>query len=157
MPDLDWQAEHNRFMAIVYPATLKAAKRAFWYWRYDKRDDAIQECLAKMWDQYSRLRQRGRTPENLEKSLGSLIMFSLLWVRDNRRLAGRRARTPDVFDYRAGFKQQQFSDDGQACPSDRSDPRNPWINWNTQTGDDPAELTAALETSGVSLAQWCDL
>jgi hypothetical protein len=151
MNTLNWDQEQQRFMAVAYPAALKAAKRAFWNWH--KRDDAIQECLAKMWDQWSRLLLRGKNPE---KMIGSLIKFAILWVRYDRKLGGR-ARTPDVFDFRAGFKQQQFSDDGQACPSDRSDPQNAWIDWIVSSGDNPLDLAAALETSGISLAQWCDL
>ena len=41
----------------------EAAKRAFYGWHAPKKDDAIQECLAKMWDQWSRLLMRGRDPE----------------------------------------------------------------------------------------------
>jgi hypothetical protein len=153
MNTLDWDREQQRFMAAAYPATQKAAKRAFWGWREHKRDDAIQECLAKMWDQWSRLLLRGKNPETM---IGSLVKFALLWVRYDRKIGGR-ARTPDIFDYRAGFKQQQISDQGMANPADRSDPQNPWIDWVLSSGDDPCALAAALETSGVSLAQWCDL
>jgi hypothetical protein len=153
MRKINWQAEQDRFMAVAYPATLKAAKRAFWTWPEHKRDDAVQECLAKMWDQWSRLVQNEKTPE---KMLGSLIKFAILWVKYDRKIGGR-ARTPDIYDYRSGFKQQQFSDEGQACPSDRSDPQNSWIDWNVQTQDSPADLAAALETHNISLSQWCDL
>jgi hypothetical protein len=52
MSDLNWEVEHERFMAVAYTRTLKAAKRAFYGWHNRKRDDAIQECLAKMWDQW---------------------------------------------------------------------------------------------------------
>jgi hypothetical protein len=149
---MNWEQEKQRFMKVAYPATLKAAKRAFWHWKSNKRDDAIQECLAKMWDQWSRLLANGKNPE---KMIGSLIKFAILWVRYDRKIGGR-ARTPDIYDYRSGFKQQQFSDDGQPSPSDRSDPQNPWINWNMQIGDDPSALAAALETTGITLSQWCD-
>jgi hypothetical protein len=148
---MDWEQEHRRFMAVAYPATQKAAKRAFWNWPEHKKDDAIQECHAKMWDQWSRLVQNSKNPEMM---IGSLIKFALLWVKYDRKIAGRAK--PDVYDYRSGFKRQQFSDDGQACPADRSDPQNPWINWNVQIGDSAADLAAALETSGVTLSQWCD-
>jgi hypothetical protein len=77
-----------------------------------------------MWDQWSRLLLRGKDPETM---IGSLIKFAILWVPYDRKLGGR-ARTPDVFDYWAGLTQQQISDQGVANPSDRSDPRNPWIN-----------------------------
>jgi hypothetical protein len=76
-------------------------------------------------------------------------------VRYDRKISAR-ARTPDIFDYRAGYK-QYLSDDGQASPSDRADPIKPWINWEVQTGDNPADLAAALDTSGTTLAQSCDI
>ena len=150
---MNWEAEKTRFMQIAYPATQKAARRAFWNWRDDKRPDAIQECTVKMWDSWSRLLQRGKNPE---KMLGSLIKFAILWVRYDRKIGGR-ARKPDVYDFRSGFKQQLLSDDGTASPSDRADAENPWINWHVQSGDNPALLASALEETGISLAQWCDL
>jgi hypothetical protein len=154
MNTLNWDQEQQRFMAVAYPATQKAATRAFWGWREHKRDDAIQECHAKMWDQWSRLLLRGKNPETMT---GSLIKFAILWVRYDRKIGGR-ARTPDVYDYRSGFKQQLLNDNGEASPSDRADARNPWIDWQVQAGDDPALLAIALEmTGGITLHQWCDL
>jgi hypothetical protein len=153
MSKINWNVEHATYLTHAFPAAQKAALRAFWHWRQDKRDDAIQECHAKMWDQWSRLLLRGKRPE---KMIGSLIKFAILWVRYDRKLSGR-ARMPDVYDFRSGFKQQQFSDDGQASPTDRADPMNPWINWEVQTGDNPPDLAAALQTTGVSVAQWYDL
>jgi hypothetical protein len=154
MTKINWQAEQARLTAIVYPATLKAAKRAFWTWPEHKRDDAIQECLTKMWDQWSRLVQNGKTPQEM---VGSLIKYAILWVRYDRRIAGR-TRTPDIYDHRAGFKQQQISDQGVANPSDRSDAtNNASIDWNLHSGDSPLELASALEQTGVTLSQWCDL
>lgn len=150
---MNWQAEQARFVAVAYPKTHKAARRMVWNWRENKRDDAVAECVAKMWDQWSRLVAKGKNPEPM---LGCLIKFALLWVRYDRKLGGR-ARTPDVFDYRASMKQQQLSDHGEACPSDRADAENTWINWHVQTGDDPADLAAALEETGVTLAQFCDI
>jgi hypothetical protein len=149
---LDWALEQERFVAVAYHRTLQAARKAFRHWHSRKRDDAIQECLAKMWDSWSRLLLRGKNPEPM---LGGLIKYALLWCRYDRRIAGR-ARTPDVYDFRSGFKRQLLSDHGEACPTDRADAENAWINWNVQTGDDPSDLAAALETTGVTLAQWCD-
>ncbi len=155
MSTINWSIEHEQFLILALPAAHKAARRAFSHWRHDRRDDAIQECLAKMWDQWSRLLLRGKHPETM---IGSLIKFALLWVRYDRRISiVERARTPDVFDSRSGYKQQQFSDDGQACPADRADPMNPWIDWEVSSGDSPLDLAAAIETTGVSLAQFCDL
>jgi hypothetical protein len=150
---MNWEQEKQRFMSIAYPATQKAARRAFWHWRQHKRDDAIQECHAKMWDSWSRLLLRGKNPETM---IGSLIKFAILWVKYDRKIAGR-ARTPDIYDVRAGFKQQLLADEGRACPSDRAHPGNPWINWEVSSGDNPSDLVAALEQTGVSLSQWCDL
>ena len=60
---------------------------------------------------------------------------------------------PDVYDYRAGLRRQHLDGRGQASPTDRSDPGNAWIDWTTRDrSDDPAELVAALEVSGLSLA-----
>jgi hypothetical protein len=151
--EINWQVEHETYLSHAFPAAQKAALRAFWHWREDKRTEAIQEAHAKMWDQWSRLLLRGKRPETM---IGSLIKFAILWVRYDRKLGGR-ARTPDVFDFRSGFKQQLLGDDGQACPSDRADAANPWINWDVSSGDSPSDLAAALEETGISLAQWCDL
>jgi hypothetical protein len=149
----NWEQEKRRFMTIVYRAILNAARRAFWHWRHCKRDDAIQECHAKMWDQRSRLVQNGKNPE---KMIGPLIKFAILWVRYDRKIGGR-ARTPDIYDYRTGFKQQQISDQGLANPSDWADANNNApIDSNLHTGDDPSALAAALETTGTTLSQWCD-
>ena len=153
MNNLNWEQEHQRFMTIVYPRIVKAATNAFWHWKSNKRPDAIQESVGKVWDSWSRLLLRGRDPEPM---LAGIIKYALLWVRYDRKISGR-ARRPDVYDYRSGFKQQLLSDDGTASPSDRADAENPWINWHVQAGDDPALLASALEETGITLAQWCDL
>ena len=36
--------------------------------------------------------------------------------------------------------------------SDRSDPENGWIDWRLASGDDPVEVVAALEVTGLTLA-----
>jgi hypothetical protein len=153
MNDLDWEAEHVRFMTVAYARTVTSAKRAFWGWHSRKKDDAIQECLAKMWDQWSRLLLRGRDPEPMLKGL---VKYAILWVRYDRRIGGR-SRTPDVYDYRAGLTPQQIDDQGWANPSDRSAAGNAWINWNLHGGDDPCDLAAALERCRILLAQRYDL
>jgi len=152
MNNLNWEQEHQRFMTISYERTLKAAKRAFYGWHESKRPDAIAECVAKLWDSWSRLLLRGRDPQPM---LSGLIKFAVLWVRYDRRIAGR-ARNVDVFDFRANMNRQMLSDQGEAAPTDRSFVENPWINWHVQAGDNPADLAAALEETGISLAQWCD-
>jgi hypothetical protein len=153
MNTVNWQVEHERFMTNVYPRIVKAATHAFWHWKSNKRPDAIQESVGKVWDSWSRLLLRGRDPEPM---LAGIIKFALLWVRYDRKIGGR-ARKPDVYDYRGGYKQQYLSDQGQASPSDRADRDNERINWHVQTGDDPCALAAALESTGISLSQWCDL
>jgi hypothetical protein len=152
MNDLNWATEHERFMANAYPRTMKAAKRSFYGWHPRKKDDAIQECLAKMWDSYSRLLKRGKNPEPM---ISGLIKYAVLWVRYDRKLGGR-ARNPDVYDYRSGFTQQLLSDRGQPTPTDRASAANSWINWDQSTGDDVCLLAAALESTGITLNQWCD-
>jgi hypothetical protein len=153
MNTLNWESEHIRFMSVAYPRIVKAATHAFWQWKSNKRPDAIQESICKAWDSWSRLLLRGRDPEPL---LAGIIKYALLWTRYDRKIAGR-SRMPDISDYRANMRQQLLSEGGQASPSDRADPANPWINWTLTSGDSPADLAAALESSGVSLAQWCDL
>ena len=80
--------------------------------RTESVQDAIQECLAKMWDQWVRLVNRGRNPEPLLKGL---IKFAILWVKYDRRLSGR-SRNIDVMDYRAGMKQQEIQWQGRSQP-----------------------------------------
>jgi hypothetical protein len=153
---MDWEAEQARFMTVAYERTLRAAKRAFWGWRENKRDDAIQCCIAQMWLQWVRIVDSGRRPESM---LGCLIKYACLHVRYDRPVSiMERARTPDVFDFRSGLKRQLFSDDGEAArPSDRADAENAWIDWSLPSGDNPADLAAALESSGITLAQFCDI
>jgi hypothetical protein len=141
----------ERFVEVAYPTTLRAAQRAFKSWHERKRTDAIQECLAKMWDQWLRLVNRGKNPEPL---LNGLITFAILWVKYDRRLSGR-SRNIDVMDYRAGMKQQELNGKGEACPTDRSDKMNGWIDWTVKAKtDDPAQLASALEEVGLSLEDW---
>ena len=68
----------------------------------------------KMWDQWIRLVQRGGDPEPI---IGGMIYHALMFVRYDRKVAGR-ARRPDVFDYRSGLKQQRLNGQGYASPSD---------------------------------------
>ena len=66
------EVAQERFVEVAYPRTLRAAQRAFKSWHERKRQDAVQECLAKMWDQWVRLVNRGRNPEPL---LNGLIKY----------------------------------------------------------------------------------
>ncbi len=145
------QEAQARFVEVAYPRALKAVHQAFKYWHIKKRQDAVQECLAKMWDQWIRLVNKGRNPEPM---LGRLIYWSILWVRYDRRIAGR-ARNIDVTDFRSGMKQQQISSRGEVSPTDRSDQMNGWINWTVSArADDPALLASSLEEVGLTLEQW---
>ncbi len=106
---MDWAVEHERFERVAYRRTLDAARTAFKKWHERKRDDAIAEMVAKMWDQWIRLVERGKDPERM---LGTLIKWAILWVRYDRKIAGR-ARSYDVFDYRAGMRRQDLDSQGR--------------------------------------------
>ena len=146
---IDWRAEQDRFMAVEFKRTTAAAHDSFRKWHRRKRDDAVAEMIGKMWDQWSRLLIRGKNPEPM---IGPLIHWAKLWVRYDRKIAGR-ARGFDVYDYRAGMQRQQLSGQGKASPTDRSAPNNAWLDWTVDAGaDDPAELVAALEAVGLNSA-----
>ena len=145
------EAAQERFVEVAYPRALKAAHKAFKTWHERKRQDSVQECLAKLWQEWVLLVNRGRNPEPL---LNGLIKYAILWVRYDRRIAGR-ARNIDVTDYRSGMKQQELNGKGEASPTDRSDQMNGWIDWSVKAKtDDPAQLASALEQVGLSLEEW---
>ena len=144
------EAEQDRFMRVAYPRTLGAARKAFKGWHERKRDDAIQECLSKMWDSWIRLVDRGGDPEPI---LHGLIKYAVLWVRYDRRIAGR-ARMYDVYDFRAGMQAQHLDAQGKASPTDRSDSENSWIDWELESGNDPAAMASALEQAGLTVEQF---
>jgi hypothetical protein len=135
------ETEQQRFERVAYPMALRKSRKAFKGWHSRKQEDAIQECLAKTWDSWIRLVERGGDPEPV---FHGLIKYAILWVRYDRKIAGR-ARMFDVYDFRAGYKQQRLDGHGCATPADRSDPNNGWIDWCLASGDDPADLVAALE------------
>jgi hypothetical protein len=147
---IDWRAEQDRFMSLAYIRCERAARRAFKTWHSRKRDDAVQEALSKMWDQWKRLLDRGKDPEPM---IGPLIHWAIMWVRYDRRIGGRG--NPDLYDYRSGFKRQRLSGQGKASPTDRGDAANNWIDWHVKARtEDPAELAAALETAGMTPEQY---
>jgi hypothetical protein len=111
-------------MILAYSRTLAGARKAFRSWHPRKKEDAIQETLTKMFDQWIRLVQRGGNPEHI---IGGMIHHALMFVRYDRKVAGR-ARRPDVFDYRSPLKQQLLDAQGCASPSDRSDANNGWLD-----------------------------
>jgi hypothetical protein len=154
MSRLDWTAEHARFMAVAYPKAQRAARRAFCRWHPSKRGDSEAEFMAKVWDQWVRLLERGRDPELL---LFPLLFWAKRWVQFDRRLAGR-PRNLDIGDYRARMTQHLMDGKGRLQPHDRADRVNGFLDWSgTARTDDPCELAAALEETGVTLAQFCDL
>ena len=57
---IDWEMEKQRFERVAYPFALRAAKRAFKGWHERKRADAEAEFMAKMWDQWKRLLDKGQ-------------------------------------------------------------------------------------------------
>jgi hypothetical protein len=141
----------TRYVEVAYPRALKAAHKAFRSWHERKREDCQQEFLGKLWQEWVFLVNRGRDPEPL---LNGLIKYAILWVKYDRRIAGR-ARNIDVTDYRSGMKQQQVNSKGEVSPTDRSDKMNGWIDWSVKARtDDPAQLAAALEEVGLSLEEW---
>lgn len=147
---IDWIAEHDRFLALAYQRAERAARRAFKPWPDRKRDDAIAEMIGKVWATWVYNLEKGKDPVAL---LGPNIHFAILWVRYDRKIAGR-GRNPDVYDYRAGMKRQMLSGQGKASPTDRSNPDNFWIDWGLSRGDDPAETVAALEGAGMTWAAY---
>jgi hypothetical protein len=147
---IDWRAEQDRFMSLAYGRTERAARRAFKQWHARKRDDAIQEALAKMWYQWRCCLEKGKDPAGM---IGPLIHWALLHVRYDRRVAGRAH--PDVYDYRSRMKRQLMTGQGKIGPADRSDPANAWINFAVSARtEDPAELVAAFEMAGMSTEEW---
>lgn len=147
---IDWRAEQDRFVAIAHQRAERAARRAFKTWHSRKREDAIAEMVAKVWATWVYNVEKGKDPVAL---LGPNIHFAILWVRYDRKIAGR-GRNPDVYDFRAGLKRQVISGQGKASPTDRSNPGNSWIDWGLSRGDDPAEMVAALEVAGMTWAAY---
>lgn len=146
-----WRAEQDRFMALAYQRAERAARRAFRKWHERKRDDAIAECVGKVWATWVYNLAKGKDPVAL---LGPNIRFAILWVRYDRKVAGR-ARSFDIFDYRAGMTRQDLDGQGKAHPSERSARINGWLDWGVDAGaDDPAEFVAALEGAGLTLAAY---
>ena len=72
--------------------------------------------VAKMWDQWSRLLVQGKDPERMVKTL---IKWAILWVRYDRKVAGR-ASGIDVYDYRAGMTRQDLDGQGRPHPTQRA-------------------------------------
>jgi hypothetical protein len=147
---IDWQVEQDRFMRVAYSRTVAAAHVATRKWNWRTREDGVAEFVGKVWDQWSRLIIKNADPEPM---LGPLIHWAKMWVRYDRKIGGR-GRNPDVFDYRAKMTRQHLDAQGKASPTDRSDSENGWIDWELESGDDPAEMIAALENVGMTIEQY---
>jgi hypothetical protein len=153
MNTIDWKAEQDRFMRIAYEPALRAAKRAFKRWHASKQDDAQAEFMAKMWDQWKRLVERGKDPAPL---LYPLLHWAKQWCYMGRILSGR-PRNIGIEDYRAGMVRHLMDGRGKLEPHDRSSRINGFLDWSgTARTDDPADLAALAET-GLCLEKWFDL
>ena len=154
MKNLNWEAEQQRFMAVAYEPGLRAARRAFKRWHPSKRDDAQAEFMAKLLDQWKRMWERDKDPEPL---LYPLLYWAKQWCYQDRRLSGR-PRNIDIQDYRAGMTQHLMDGRGKLEPHDRSARIDGFLDWTgAARTDDPCALAAALEQTGTTLAQFCDL
>ena len=143
---LDWAVEQRRFEQIAYQRTLNAARAAFRGWPAWKRDDAVAEMLGKVWATWHHNVEAGKDPVAL---LSANIHWAILWVRYDRKIAGR-ARSFDVFDYRAKMKRQDLDSQGRPHPAERSDRNNHWIDWRgVRLDDDPAAWAEAREGFGL--------
>src|SRR4051795_10153701 len=98
----DWSIEEERFEKIASHRALAAAERAFRKWHWRKRDDAVAEMVAKVWATWRYNVEKGKDPVAL---LAANIHWAILFVRYDRRISGR-ARSFDVYDYRAGMTRQ---------------------------------------------------
>ena len=143
--------EQERFMEVAYDRTVRAAQRAFKSWHERKRADAIQECIAKQWDQWIRLVNRGRDPEPL---LRGLTRYAILFVRYDRKVARkspqlRRDGLPGR--HEAATTQRQ----GQGQP-DRSRQQGQRLDRLGGQGENrrPLGTRRRLEAVGVSLEEW---
>ena len=143
---LGWAIEQRRFESVAYHRTLDAARTAFRRWHSRKRDDAVAEMLAKVWATWVYNLEKGKDPVAL---LGANVRLAVLWVKYDRRIAGR-ARNIAVFDYRAGMRYQDLDAQGRRHPSERSDRENGWIDWRAvKTDDDPAAWAEAKDELGL--------
>lgn len=144
---IDWQSEQLRFQRRAYPAILKACRHAFRMWHERKRDDARQEALAYGWQCWHSLVNRGLDPM---PRLGGIIKYAILHTRYDRLIGGTARSSVDT--YQSGMKRQQMTPSGGAYPTDRSDPANWTINFDTSSRVDPADAAAFR----IDTAAWLD-
>ena len=96
-------AEQRPFLETADPRALGVAERAFQRWPGRERDDAIAEWVATVWA--TRVFNLETGKDSVAR-LGPNIHRAILWVRYDRRIAGR-AMGFDVFDDRANMKRRQ--------------------------------------------------
>jgi hypothetical protein len=151
MNTIDWQAEHERFMAVAYDKAKRAAKRAFRGWPDSKREDAEAEFISKVWHQWMCRLMLTKDPAPL---LFAFLHWAKRWVQYDRRIAGR-PRNIDIQDYRSQMVQHLLDGRGKLEPHDRSARINAYLDWTgAARTDDPADLAAALEQAGLSLEEY---
>ena len=80
------ETEQDKFMRLAYARTVAVARKTFRSWHPSKREDAVQETVVKMLDQWVRLVARGGDPEPI---IGGMIHHAILFVKYDRRVAGR--------------------------------------------------------------------
>ena len=105
MNNLNWEHEHERFMTVAYPRIVKAARRAFWHWKSTSAQRLSRNASGRM-GLLATGNSSGIVPD--PEPMLAIIKFASLWVRYDRKIAGR-ARTPEVFDYRSASS-SSFSD-----------------------------------------------
>ena len=93
MNNLNWEAEHERFMTVAYDRTMTAAKRAFYGWHTPKKDDAVAECMARCGISGQGFSMRGQESRT-----------HALWIDQVRHPLGQ-IRPPDC---RAGSKRRHL-------------------------------------------------
>ena len=114
-------------MTVAYDRTMMAAKRAFYGWHTPKQDDAVQECMAKIWDSWSRLLVRGRDPAPMTSGL---IKFAILWVRYDRKIGGRARNIASLITVRTMPPTNRRPRSRHSLRS--IDAAKRWINWAIQ-------------------------
>jgi hypothetical protein len=153
MTTINWNVEHEKFMT-VYDKAVRAAKRAFRHWHVSKRSDMEAEFMAKLWDQWKRLLERGKDPAPL---LYPLLHWAKQWCYQSRRLSGR-PRNIDIQDYRSKMTAHLMDGRGKLEPHNRSARINAFLDWTgAARTDDPAVLASALEETGLTQEEWLDL
>ena len=130
---------------VAYEPARRAAQRAFKRWPERKRDDAEGEFMAKMWDQWKRLLERGKDPEPL---LYPLIHWAKQWCYQDRRLSGR-PRNLDISDFRADGSAPSWTGGASwSRTTGQQGSSGSWTGTRAARTDDPADLAAPWQKQG---------